>query len=152
MVDPFLDIDPLPGRRYPGSSMTITVSTALPARRITRVEYERLTGIGFFHPYERLELLDGLLVVREPQKSLHATAVRLVLAALRGAFREGWQIDSQLPIALDDFSEPEPDVAMVRGGPRDGWRYRAVERLSPPATVTPLAAPAARIPVADLLP
>ncbi len=33
-----------------------------------------------------------------------------------------------------------------------GWGYRSVEILRPPATVTPLAAPHARITVADLLP
>ena len=33
-----------------------------------------------------------------------------------------------------------------------GWAYRSVDIVRPPAIVTPLAAPAARIPVADLLP
>jgi Uma2 family endonuclease len=33
-----------------------------------------------------------------------------------------------------------------------GWLYRSVEILQSPATVTPLAARGARIPVADLLP
>jgi Uma2 family endonuclease len=34
-------------------------------------------------------------------------------------FAEGWIVDSQLPVALDDYSEPEPDAAVVRGDPRD---------------------------------
>ena len=34
----------------------------------------------------------------------------------------------------------------------DLWMYRSVEVLRPPATVTPQAAPDARIPVAQLLP
>jgi hypothetical protein len=33
-----------------------------------------------------------------------------------------------------------------------GWAYRPVTILRPPATVTPLAAPAALIPVAELVP
>jgi Uma2 family endonuclease len=45
-------------------------------RRWTRVEYERLIELGVFQPGERLELLDGLLVVREPQGSRHAAAIR----------------------------------------------------------------------------
>ena len=40
-----------------------------------------------------------------------------MLAVLRRTLGETWQIDSQLPIALDDLSEPEPDVSVVPGGP-----------------------------------
>jgi Uma2 family endonuclease len=90
-------------------------------RRWARVEYERLVELGVFQPGERLELLDGQLVVREPQGSRHAGTIRRVLAALRGALGDAWQIDSQLPIALDGDSEPEPDVAVV---PRDPGAYR----------------------------
>jgi len=82
-------------------------------RRWTRLEYDHLIELGVFRPEERLELLDGLLVVREPQGSRHAAAIRRVIAALRHALGSAWQIDSQLPIALDDDSEPEPDVSVV---------------------------------------
>ncbi len=92
-------------------------------RRWSRCEYERLVELGVFQPGERLELLDGLLVVREPQGSRHAAAIRRVLAALRRALGDAWQIDSQLPIALDDDSEPEPDVVVV---PLDPTAYRDV--------------------------
>ena len=90
-------------------------------RRWSRVEYERLIDLGVFQPGERLELLDGALVVREPQGSRHAAAIRKVLAALRAALGDAWQIDSQLPLALDDVSQPEPDIAVV---PRDPNAYR----------------------------
>jgi hypothetical protein len=87
--------------------------TQLPRiRRWTRVEYERLIALGVFRAGERLELLDGLLVVREPPGSRHAAAIRRVTAALRRALGDEWQIDSQ-PIALDDDSEPEPDISVV---------------------------------------
>jgi Uma2 family endonuclease len=89
-------------------------------RRWTRVEYERLVEIGMFEG-ERLELLDGVLAVREPQGSRHNAGIRRVVAALARALGETWQIDSQLAIALDDDSEPEPDIAVV---PRDARAYR----------------------------
>lgn len=85
----------------------------------TRVEYERLIDLGAFAPDERLELLGGQLVVREPQGTPHATGIRLVARALRMVFGPDWNIDAQLPVALDEESEPEPDIAVVPGGPRD---------------------------------
>jgi Uma2 family endonuclease len=91
-------------------------------RRWSRIEYERLVDLGVFNPGERLELLDGVLVVREPQNAPHATAVRAAQEALRRAFGPGWDVRPQLPVALDDDSEPEPDVAVVPGSYRD---YRA---------------------------
>src|SRR5881409_3646293 len=91
----------------------------LQIRRWKRLEYERLVDRGVFEPGERVELIDGLLVVAEPQSSPHYTAIRLVERALARAFGEGWDVRTQAPIALDDASEPEPDVAVVRGELRD---------------------------------
>ncbi len=101
--------------------MAATTEPALRTRRWTRVEYERLIDLGIFRPGERLELLDGALVVREPQGSRHAAGIRKVLDALRAALGDAWRIDSQLPLALDDASQPEPDVFVV---PHDPMAYR----------------------------
>jgi Uma2 family endonuclease len=194
--------------------MASAIESELTTRRWRRVEYDRLVELGMFAG-ERLELLDGLLVVREPQGSPHMAIVMHVGRVLERAFGSGWHARFQGPLALDDDSEPEPDVAMVPGTPLDyfsghpstapliveiadsslrldrrfktglyaraglpeywivnlvesvlevhrepysvpeaefGARYRSVEVLRPPATVTPLAAPTARIAVADLLP
>jgi Uma2 family endonuclease len=91
-------------------------------RRWTRAEYDRLVEIGVFRPGERIELLDGQLVVREPQSSGHTGGIRRVVETLRRALDPAvWQIDSQFPFALDDDSEPEPDVAVV---PYDAEHYR----------------------------
>jgi Uma2 family endonuclease len=87
-------------------------------RRWTRKEYERLIEVGVFRPGEPVELLGGQLVVSEPQKSEHHTAVGLVEDALRSALPAGWLVRSQGPIELDDESEPEPDVAVVPGNRR----------------------------------
>jgi len=92
---------------------------AIRTKRWTRLEYERLIDLGAFGPEDRLELLGGQLVVREPQGHLHSTGIRLVARALRTAFGPSWNIDAQLPVSLDEESEPEPDVAVVAGGPRD---------------------------------
>ena len=57
--------------------------------------------------------------MKEPQHSPHRTAVLLVARALERAFGEEWFVQTQSPIILDDRSEPEPDVCVVRGSPRD---------------------------------
>jgi Uma2 family endonuclease len=88
-------------------------------RRWKRVEYERMIECGLFAPGERVELIDGLLVVREPQSARHVTAVSLVEEALRRAFAPGWHVRAHAPVALDEDSEPEPDVSVVPGHPRD---------------------------------
>jgi len=87
-------------------------------RRWTRAEYDRLIDIGLFLPGEPLELLGGELVVSEPQGSAHYTAIGLVEDALRAALGPGWLVRSQGPIELDDESEPEPDIAVMRGDRR----------------------------------
>ena len=90
---------------------------AIRTKRWTRLEYERLIGLGAFGPDDRVELLGGRMVVREPQTGPHSTAIRLVARTLRAALGPGWIIEGQLPMSLDDESEPEPDVTVVAGGP-----------------------------------
>ena len=87
--------------------------------RFTRHQYARLIDHGFLDEDDPIELLDGLLLVKEPQHSLHRTAVLLAAKALERAFGEGWFVQTQSPISLDGRSEPEPDVCVVRGSPRD---------------------------------
>ena len=186
----------------------------LTLRRWSRAEYDRLVELGVLHG-EPVELVGGQLVVAEPQGSYHASVLGTAGDALRAALPQGWLVRIQMPVALDDESEPEPDLAVVpgvwanyraghpsrptlvvevaesslafdredkgslyaRGGVRDywivnlvdralevyrdpgpdpaapyGWRYLAVERLDPAAVVSPLALPAVRIAVSDLLP
>jgi len=87
-------------------------------RRWRRVEYDRLVDLGMFEG-ERLELLDGLLVLREPQGSPHAATVSLIGQVIATVFGLGWHPRLHSPLALDDDSEPEPDVAVVAGIPLD---------------------------------
>ena len=184
-------------------------------RRWTRQEYDKMVECGIFPPGERVELIDGEIIEMSPQKSGHATAIRLTEEALRLAFGAGYDVRVQMPLALDPLSEPEPDVAVVRGSPRDyrdahpasallvvevadttlsydreqkgslyaragvadywilnlsegrlevfrdpiamaqaryGWIYRTVGYYTAGEQVSPLAAPQAVVPVADLLP
>jgi Uma2 family endonuclease len=95
------------------------VTTTVENRRFTREEYERLVEQGYFHPEERVELVDGLLYEKTPQSSFHATGVQGSQEALRTVFSEGYDVRSQFPLALGFDSEPEPDIAVVPGSLRD---------------------------------
>jgi Uma2 family endonuclease len=84
------------------------------AKRWRRVEYERLVDVGAFEN-EPIELVGGQLIVAEPKGSPHAAGVGMASDALRAALPPGWIVRVQDPLALDDESAPEPDVAVVRG-------------------------------------
>ena len=90
--------------------------TGLPLtlRRFTRHEYERLVDLGLFQR-DPVELIGGQLVVAEPQGSCHATALGAADDVLRAILPPGWIVRAQMPIALDEDSAPEPDLAVVPG-------------------------------------
>ena len=91
----------------------------LRTRRFSRAEYERLIDLGVFQSGEEIELIDGHLMVAEPQSAAHYTAIVKTARALEAAFGAGWYVRREGPIGLDNDSEPEPDVAVVPGRPED---------------------------------
>jgi Uma2 family endonuclease len=98
----------------------------LTLRRWTRVEYDRLVDLGVFEG-EPLELIGGQLIVAEPKGTYHSSAVSTAEYALRAALPSGWIVRTQLPVSLDDESEPEPDLVVVPGRPAD-YRHGHPER------------------------
>ena len=92
----------------------------LTLRRWSREEFERLVDLGMLRG-DPVELLGGQLIVAEPQGAHHATAVGAVDDALRAVLPPGWVVRSQMPVALDEESSPEPDLVVV-AGPRTAYR------------------------------
>lgn len=84
----------------------------------TREEYHRTATAGLFVG-DRVELIRGEILMMSPMKPQHAVAVQLVAAALHNAVSSSYSVRVQLPIAIEEDSEPEPDVAVVLGQPRD---------------------------------
>jgi len=139
-----------------------------------RSRYDQLVEAGIFGPEDRIELLDGLLVAREPQGARHATVVGLVRAALEKAFGGAYHIREEKPLALDRLRkgglyaragiadywvvklidrvlEVYREPVRAPSG-RGDWKYDSVRLRRSNAIVTLLAAPRARIRVAALLP
>jgi Uma2 family endonuclease len=88
------------------------------ARRWTKAEYLRMEELGFFHG-QRVELLDGEVIEVPPMNNAHAVALGLAEDALRAAFGLGHWVRVQMPLDLSLTSEPQPDLAVVPGRPRD---------------------------------
>ena len=95
------------------------IAPFLQTRRWTRLEYERMAHAGILSSDERVELLDGDIIPMTPQNSPHAVAVGKTENALRAAFPTEHWVRVQMPLILDLHSEPEPDLAVVKGSFND---------------------------------
>jgi Uma2 family endonuclease len=84
----------------------------------TRKEYYALDHNHFFRD-QRVQLIGGEILQESPMNPPHAVVVRLVTKAIERVFTDGYDVRAQLPIDLGLTSEPEPDVAVVVGSPRD---------------------------------
>lgn len=85
----------------------------------TRAKYEQAAQVGLLGPDDHIELIEGECVCKARQNSLCSTAQCLGEEALDHIFGEGFDVRGQQLLTLDDESQPEPDVAVVTGSPRD---------------------------------
>jgi Uma2 family endonuclease len=90
------------------------VLASLPHRKFTVEDYHRFIEIGIFKPEERLELWEGEFVEISPIGKRHAGVVAGLTAFLNHLFFQKFVIWTQNPIVLNDFSEPQPDVAVLK--------------------------------------
>jgi Uma2 family endonuclease len=91
----------------------------LKRRLFTVDEYERIVETGVLGPADRVELLRGEIVEMAAIGSRHAACVSALVELLHQTGPEAL-LRVQSPLRLDDLSEPEPDLALVR---RRGDRY-----------------------------
>jgi Uma2 family endonuclease len=70
-----------------------------------------------------LELIDGEIIQKPPQKEPHVYTILRVDAALRKAFGSRYIIRTQMPMNIPGPHEPEPDVLVVKGGLRDMLKH-----------------------------
>jgi Uma2 family endonuclease len=96
--------------------MVLAAALAERVRPILRIEYDRMVDLGLFDD-ERVELWQGVILRMSPQKSPHAAAVMRLTRLLVLSFADGRaEVRVQLPLALSEDSEPEPDLAVVAPG------------------------------------
>lgn len=87
-------------------------------RRWTTAEYHRMVELGVIGSDERLELLDGYLVLKMPQNLPHRSAVSRLGTRLGPRLPTGWWLATQYPIAVG-LTNPEPDGVALRGSDAD---------------------------------
>jgi Uma2 family endonuclease len=94
------------------------VTSERKVRRWTKQEYYKMAEMGWFNG-KHVELMEGEVVEMSPMGTPHATAVTLTGRALQDAFGAGYFMRYQQPFDAGEPSEPEPDVAVIEGEPRD---------------------------------
>ena len=89
-------------------------------RKFTVAEYYKMAEVGILKDDERVELIEGEIVVMSPIGPGHAWRVDLTADLITRHLDERFIVRNQNPIHLSDSSEPEPDIIiMVRR--REGY-------------------------------
>ncbi|MYC31706.1 MAG: Uma2 family endonuclease [Chloroflexi bacterium] len=83
-------------------------------RRFTVAEYYAMAEAGILAPDERVELLDGDVIVMPPIGDWHASRVKRLNNFMLPSLQGRAIVSVQDPTRLDDASEPEPDVMLLR--------------------------------------
>src|SRR5260221_12171076 len=66
----------------------------------------------------RTELIRGVVIEKMPKSPLHASVAKVLYDSLHAAIPAGFSVRQDQPLTLRD-SEPEPDLAIVRGSVHD---------------------------------
>jgi Uma2 family endonuclease len=78
-------------------------------------DYHRMSELGILDPNERTELIAGQITLMVAKGTPHVITLQLLASELLGQLGATALIRTQDPIHLDDSSEPEPDLVIVRG-------------------------------------
>ncbi|QSV53499.1 MAG: Uma2 family endonuclease [Dolichospermum sp. UKL201] len=96
-----------------------TTESPLQLRLWTVDEYHRMAEAGIFEPSERVELLEGKIIWMVAKGTAHSSAVGRTNKFLQNCLGNQAWIAVQDPVKLNERSEPEPDIAVVKIDPLD---------------------------------
>jgi Uma2 family endonuclease len=109
--------------------MQTVCEAPLSLRRFTVAEYHRMIAAGILKEGEPYELLEGWIVRKMTRNPPHDLALGLAEDEIGRRLPAGWFRRDQSGMTTAD-SEPEPDVAIVRGNRRDyGERHPGPQDL-----------------------
>jgi len=95
-------------------------------RQFTVRDYARMRETGILTEDDRVELLDGEIYQMSPPGPLHIAIVNRLNKLLMGQVGDNAILSIQNAIQLNDYSEPQPDVALLH--PRDDYYEQAQAR------------------------
>jgi Uma2 family endonuclease len=90
----------------------------------TVAEYDRMGETGIFSEDDRVELIEGEIFEMSPIGKRHASCVGRLTNLLAGVLAEKAIVWVQNPIVLNDYSEPQPDFALLKR--RDDFYARSL--------------------------
>jgi Uma2 family endonuclease len=82
-------------------------------------EYHRMGEAGILTPEDRVELIEGEILQMSPIGNRHAACVDRAAKLLILRLQDRAVISIQNPVRLDRYSEPQPDVLVLK--PRDDF-------------------------------
>jgi Uma2 family endonuclease len=85
-----------------------------PVFRLSVEQYHQMIDRGVLTEDDPVELIEGVLVYKMPKKPKHGVVIRKLVRAIGSLVSTNYFIQIQDPITLRT-SEPEPDIAVVRG-------------------------------------
>jgi Uma2 family endonuclease len=90
------------------------MSLQLHRRRFTVEEYHKMARSGIFAPDERVKLIRGEIIQISPIGTRHAAYVRRLNTLFSERLGGKVLVDTQNPVELDNTSEPQPDVTLLK--------------------------------------
>ena len=96
-----------------------STETNLQLRLWTVEEYHRMAEAGIFAPDERVELLEGKILCKSAKSTAHRSTTGRIDYLLKKRLEKIALICVQDPVKLNDRSEPEPDLSVVKIDPLD---------------------------------
>lgn len=82
--------------------------------RFSREDYHLLEKVGLLTEDSPVELINGEIIEMSPINSLHAGTVKRLLRFLSNSLADQYLIGAQDPIDLGAYSEPEPDLSILK--------------------------------------
>ncbi len=83
-------------------------------RLFTVTEYYQMAQAGIFSESDRVELLEGEIFEMSPISSRRASCVSRLNYLLHDRVRDRAIVSVQNPVRLSDYSEPQPDIAVLK--------------------------------------
>jgi Uma2 family endonuclease len=93
--------------------MTATTLPPQDLRLITTAEYHQMAAVGILTADEQVELIAGQIIQKMPKGPAHSALCKRLEKLMERLLGEEILVRLQDPIQLDDYSEPEPDIAVV---------------------------------------